>query len=171
MNTCVVFVCLNGNMFVSTLDQAPCGCAWQFLLWLRMPTAQKQRHCGRCGTQLRGRGGGWCWWCKKYGSVEVTTESPGSLWLQAQALLAVSSWESQMAMGLSLGMPRALQNMQASRIASDSDVEILETLDAFEMHVSPLSSDSDVGNQSRAQLVIIISYYHGRWSEALLQLC
>ena len=50
-----------------------------------------------------------------------------------------------MAMGLSLGMPRALQNMQASPIASDSDAETLETLDAFEMHVSPLSSDSDAG--------------------------
>ena len=50
-----------------------------------------------------------------------------------------------MAMGLSLGMPRALQNMQASPIVSDSDAEILETLDAFEMHVSPLSSDSDAG--------------------------
>ena len=50
-----------------------------------------------------------------------------------------------MAMGLSLGMPRALQNMQASPIVLDSDAEILETLDAFEMHVSPVSSDSDAG--------------------------
>jgi hypothetical protein len=38
-----------------------------------------------------------------------------------------------------------VQNRQASPIVSDSDAEILETLDAFEMHVSPLSSDSDAG--------------------------
>ncbi len=60
-----------------------------------------------------------------------------------------------MAMGLSLGMPRALQNMQASPIVSDSDAEILETLDAFEMHVSPLSSDSDAGLVEALDMLLV----------------
>ena len=45
-------------MFVSTLDQAPCGFAWQFLLWQCMPSAHTAADVGRSFEVEEGAGAG-----------------------------------------------------------------------------------------------------------------
>ena len=126
----------------------------------------KRVGCPRRGAVLRGRGVGYCWWCKKYQSVCVVTESPGELWLMSQGALDVPcvDWRiamhcgSSVAVGLvgagvasmasesggdALCVSDTLEDMHVSPMSTDSDVEFLDVLDNFEMCVSPISSDSD----------------------------
>ena len=128
--------------------------------------AMKRGGCQRCGSVLRGRGVGYCWWCKKHISSSVVTESPGPLWLMSQGALDVpcDDWRIAMYCGASvpvglvgagvasmlsesggdaLCVSDALEDMHVSPMSSDSDVEVLDVLDNFDMCVSPISSDSD----------------------------
>ena len=126
----------------------------------------KRVGCPRCGAVLRARGVGYCWWCKKYKSVCVVTESPGELWLMSQGVLDVPcvDWRTAIGCGSSVavGMVGAgvaavasesvgglcvsntSGDMHVSSLMTDSDAEsILDVLGNFEMCVSPISSDSD----------------------------
>ena len=128
--------------------------------------AMKRGGCQRCGSVLRGRGVGYCWWCTKYNVSGVVTETPGSLWLMSQGALDVPcvGWRiamhcgSSVAVGLvgdsaatmlsesggdALCVSDTLEDMHVSPMSSDSDVEFLDVLDNFDMCVSPISSDSD----------------------------
>ena len=128
--------------------------------------AMKRGGCQRCGSVLRGRGVGYCWWCNKHISIGVVTESPGPLWLMSQGALDVPcvDWRiamhcgSSVAVGLvgagvasmasesggdALCVSDTLGDMHVSPMSTDSDVEFLDVLDNFEMCVSPISSDSD----------------------------
>ena len=60
--------------------------------------AMKRGGCQRCGSVLRGRGVGYCWWCKTYSSGSVVSESPGSLWLMSQGALDVPCVDWRIAM-------------------------------------------------------------------------
>ena len=125
----------------------------------------KRVGCQRCGSVLRGRGVGYCWWCKKYSVSGVVTETPGSLWLMSQGALDVPCADWRIAMhcdssgglggdsaatmlsesgGVAPCVSDALDDMHVSPMSSDSDVEVLDVLDNFDMCVSPISSDSDV---------------------------
>jgi hypothetical protein len=129
--------------------------------------AMKRGGCQRCGSVLRGRGVGYCWWCNKHISIGVVTESPGPLWLMSQGALDVpcDDWRIAMYCGASvpvglvgagvasmlsesggdaLCVSDALEDMHVSPMSTDSDVEFLYVLDNFDMCVSPISSDSDV---------------------------
>ncbi len=103
----------------------------------------KRGGCPRCGSVLRGRGVGYCAWCNTQSAAIVVTESPGSLWLMAQGLLSVDSVDWRVAMCSGAGVSGALLDMHVSPMSSDSDVELLDTLNSFDMRVSPMSSDSD----------------------------
>jgi hypothetical protein len=97
----------------------------------------------------------------------VVTESPGPLWLMSQGVLDVpcDDWRIAMYCGASvpvglvgagvasmlsesggdaLCVSDALEDMHVSPMSTDSDVEFLYVLDNFDMCVSPISSDSDV---------------------------
>ena len=129
--------------------------------------AMKRGGCLRCGSVLRGRGVGYCKWCKQHIASSVVTESPGPLWLMSQGALDVPcvDWRIAMHCGASVpvglvGAGRAsmlsesggdalcvsvtLDDMHVSPMSSDSDVDVLDVLNNFDMCVSPLSSDSDV---------------------------
>ena len=137
------------------------------IAFLHALLAMKRGGCQRCGSVLRGRGVGYCWWCKKYNAIGVVTETPGSLWLMSQGALDVPcvDWRiamhcgSSVAVGLvgdsaatmlsesggdGLCVSDSLADMHVSPMSSDSDVEVLDVLDNFDMCVSPISSDSDV---------------------------
>ena len=60
--------------------------------------AMKRGGCQRCGSVLRGRGVGYCWWCKTYSFGSVVSESPGSLWLMSQGALDVPCVDWRIAM-------------------------------------------------------------------------
>ena len=129
--------------------------------------AMKRGGCQRCGSVLRGRGVGYCWWCNKHISIGVVTESPGPLWLMSQGALDVPCVDWRIAMHCGASVPvglvgagvasmlsesggdalcvsDALEDMHVSPMSTDSDVEFLYVLDNFDMCVSPISSDSDV---------------------------
>jgi hypothetical protein len=128
--------------------------------------AMKRGGCQRCGSVLRGRGVGYCWWCKTYSSGSVVSESPGSLWLMSQGALDVPCVDWRIAMhcgtaaaglvgdsvatmlsesgGDALCVSDTLEDMHVSSMSSDSDVDFLDVLNNFDMCVSPISSDSDV---------------------------
>ena len=128
--------------------------------------AMKRGGCQRCGSVLRGRGVGYCWWCKTYSSGSVVSESPGSLWLMSQGALDVPCVDWRIAMhcgtvgagsvgdsvatmlsesgGDALCVSDTLEDMHVSSQSSDSDVDFLDVLNNFDMCVSPISSDSDV---------------------------
>ena len=137
------------------------------IAFLHALLAMKRGGCQRCGSVLRGRGVGYCWWCKKYNAIGVVTATPGSLWLMSQGALDVPcvDWRiamhcgSSVAVGLvgdsaatmlsesggdGLRVSDSLEDMHVSPMSSDSDVEVLDVLDNFDMCVSPISSDSDV---------------------------
>jgi hypothetical protein len=128
--------------------------------------AMKRGGCQRCGSVLRGRGVGYCWWCNKHISIGVVTESPGPLWLMSQGALDVPCVDWRIAMHCGASVPvglvgagvasmlsesggdalcvsDALEDMHVSPMSTDSDVEFLDVLDNFDMCVSPISSDSD----------------------------
>jgi hypothetical protein len=119
--------------------------------------------CWRCGSVLRGRGVGYCNWCRD-NTIIAVTESPGPLWLMSQGLVPVPcvDWRIFFS-GDSIGsvaapvpsmssgsgvdvlcIPDSLVDMHVSPMSTDSDVDVLYVLDNFEMRVSPISSDSDV---------------------------
>ena len=103
----------------------------------------KRGGCSRCGGVLRGRGIGYCAWCNTHTTAIVVTESPGPLWRMAQGLLPVYSDDWRIAMCGGTGVSDALLDMHVSPMSSDSDAELLDTLESFDMRVSPMSSDSD----------------------------
>ena len=105
----------------------------------------KRGGCLRCGGVLRGRGVGYCAWCNTHTTAIVVTESPGALWRMAQGLLPVHSVDWRIAMCGGADVSEGLLDMHVSPVSSDSDAELLETLESFDMHVSPTSSDSDAG--------------------------
>ena len=137
------------------------------IAFLNALLAMKRGGCRRCGSVLRGRGVGYCKWCTQHIVSNVVTESPGPLWLMSQGLLDVPCVDWRIAMccdpivpvGLVgdhvpsmlsdsgagvLCFPVSLADMHVSPMSSDSDVDVLDVLDNFDMRVSPMSSDSDV---------------------------
>ena len=141
----------------------------------------KRVGCPRCGAVLRGRGVGYCWWCKKYQSVCVVTESPGELWLMSQGALDVPrvDWRTAIGCGSSVAVgvvgsavaaetsesvgglcSSSSGDMHVSSLMIDSDAEsILDVLGNFEMSVSPISSDSD------AQTLEVLRYSSRSYEE------
>jgi hypothetical protein len=137
-------------------------------MWpLRFLLAMKRGGCPRCGSVLRGRGVGYCKWCRQHIASSVVTESPGPLWLMSQGALSVPcvDWRIAMHCGVSVpvglvghgvasmssesggdafGVSDTLDDMHVSPVSPDSDVDVLDVLNNFDMCVSPMSSDSDV---------------------------
>ena len=97
--------------------------------------------CWRCGSVLRGRGVGYCKWCQD-NTIIAVTESPGPLWLMSQGLVPVPcvDWRIFFS-GDSIGSVAA----PVPSMSSGSGVDVLCIPDSLvDMHVSPMSSDSDV---------------------------
>ena len=93
----------------------------------------KQGNCVHCGGRLRGRGVGYCPWCVQQESHGVVSETPSPLWLMAQGVLSIQGTDLQMLMGRHGDVP----------LVSSGSQGITEDIINSDMHVSPVSSDSD----------------------------